>query len=121
MNYLILLFYALCYALLNVVGAALIKVELLNTAVLNDAKDYISLLIRWKVIIGFVIIFIASLVLFKALSLFEFSKVIPISIGINFILTTTIGIAIFNESFAAIKLISLAIILFGIILLSISR
>ncbi|MEO9804485.1 MAG: hypothetical protein ABJF04_14620 [Reichenbachiella sp.] len=115
-----LITYSSLYALFSVIGAALIKSAINAYGKLITASDYIQLLLNWKVILGFLIIFGSSLVLFKALSQFEYSKVIPISIGINFILTTTIGYYVFGELLSLVGLVGIFVILIGIILLAFS-
>jgi multidrug transporter EmrE-like cation transporter len=113
-----LILYSCVYALCNVCGAAIIKSEIKLVAGLNNVSDYISLLLKWKIILGFAIIFSSSLVLFKALSLFEFTKVIPISIGVNFVLTTLVGVIIFSETVNTYGAVGMIIIVIGIILLN---
>lgn len=57
----ILLFY---YSFLNAAGAALIKSEINQSDGLNNFSDYINLLLTWKVLIGFTVVFGSALMLF---------------------------------------------------------
>ena len=70
------------------------------------------------VIPGFVVVFGSALILFKGLSLFDFSKIIPLSIGINFILTSILGVVIFKEIITNYGVVGMGIILLGIIILN---
>jgi multidrug transporter EmrE-like cation transporter len=112
------LLFCLLYALLNVTGAAIIKQQLLGQQ-LSSFKDYFVLLMNYKVLLAFAIVFVSSLVLFKALSLSRFSLVIPIANGINFILTLLIGFYLFHDRLSYLHLLAIALILSGIILLGI--
>jgi hypothetical protein len=58
------LLFCLLYALLNVTGAAIIKQQLLGQQ-LSSFNDYFSLLLNYKVILAFGIVFASSLVLFR--------------------------------------------------------
>jgi multidrug transporter EmrE-like cation transporter len=110
--------FCLLYALFNVTGAAIIKQQLLGQQ-LSSVKDYFSLLMNYKVILAFGIVFVSSLVLFKALSLSKCSLVIPIANGINFILTVFIGLYLFHDKLSYLHLLAIFLILSGIILLGI--
>jgi multidrug transporter EmrE-like cation transporter len=112
--------YSALYAMLNVGGATLIKSEISNR-ILANAKDYISLLLTPKVIMGFGIIGISALVLFKALSIARFSYVIPVANGINFAFTVIVGYFIFSDKITYITLIGMALILSGIIILGVTN
>ena len=111
--------FSLLYALLNVTGAALIK-SALNKQQLNSFSDYLQLLLNFKVIGGFALIFVSALVLFKALSLANFSFVIPVANGINFTLTVLIGYLVFSDKLSVGTLIGLAVIIAGIVIVSVS-
>ena len=108
------------YALLNVAGAAIIKWKL-KGIVLNDLKHWIDFLFNYQVIAAFALIFISALVLFKALSSGQFTFIIPVAIGINFILTVITGFYIFKDHVNLISFIGFALILSGIIILSINN
>ena len=113
-----LFIYSFAYAFCNVVGAALIKSEINSKLSLNSISDYFNLLFNLKVIVGFVVVFGSALILFKGLSLFDFSKIIPLSIGINFILTSILGVVIFKEIITIYGVVGMGIILLGIIILN---
>jgi len=111
-------FFCLFYAIFNVSGAAFIKKEIINHD-LKSIRGYINFLLTWKVLIGFFLIVISALIMFKALSLGSFSYVIPVATGINFLLTVTLGVFIFNDKFCIFSYIGLVLIITGIILMSI--
>lgn len=113
---------ALCflYAVLNVTGATLIKWRL-KGRILNELSDWIGFLINMNVIAAFAIIFLSALVMFKALSTSNFSYIVPVATGINFILTVAIGYFIFKEQINLVSIIGFVLILGGIILLSLSN
>lgn len=120
MNILPVIVYCAFYALLNVAGATLIKMELPNHH-LAAARDYVSLLFTPRVLIGFGIIFISALTLIKALSMQRFSYVVPVSNGLNFLVTVLVGIYIFRDTVNLTFLFGLFLILSGIIITSLSR
>jgi multidrug transporter EmrE-like cation transporter len=108
------------YAVLNVSGAAIIKWNL-KGKVLNEFSQWISFLLNIQVIAAFSLIFISALVMFKALSSADFTFVIPVSAGINFILTLIAGYFIFKDKINFVSYVGFTLILSGIILLSINN
>lgn len=116
-SHVILIVICLVYAVLNVSGAALIKIELPYHH-LSSIKDYLLFLLTWRVICGFGIILLSALIMFKALSLGKFSYVIPIATGINFSLTVILGVFLFNDKLSCSSYIGLMLILSGIIVMS---
>tara|TARA_B100000886_G_C20073098_1_gene346674 strand:- start:188 stop:547 length:360 start_codon:yes stop_codon:yes gene_type:complete len=113
-----LFLYSFFYALANVAGAALIKKEIKLIGNLSSIDDYLKLLFKWRVVLGFIIIFSSALILFKALSIFDFSKIIPLSIGINFLLTVLLGTLLFEEIINFYSLIGMITILIGIVIIT---
>jgi multidrug transporter EmrE-like cation transporter len=112
--------YCFLYALLNVSGAAIIKWNL-KGRVLNTFNDWFQFLLNIQVIGAFVVIFVSALVMFKALSAANFTFVIPVSAGINFILTVIAGYYIFKDNLGVASFIGFTLIISGIILLSINN
>jgi multidrug transporter EmrE-like cation transporter len=112
--------YCSLYALLNVSGAALIKLKLKGLA-LNGVREWIGFLLNIQVITAFVLIFVSALVMFKALSAASFSFTIPIATGINFALTILAGYFLFKDQLNFLTFIGFGLILSGIILLSINN
>jgi multidrug transporter EmrE-like cation transporter len=108
------------YAILNVAGAAIIKWNL-KGKLLNQFGDWINFLLNIQVIGAFSLIFISALVMFKALSTADFTFVIPVSAGINFVLTLIAGYYIFKDKINFVSYIGFALILSGIIILSINN
>lgn len=108
------------YALLNVSGAALIKWKL-KGRVLNAFSDWIQFLLNIQVISAFALIFVSALVLFKALSAGNFTFIIPVSAGINFVLTVIAGYYIFRDQLNVASFVGFGLIISGIILLSINN
>lgn len=111
--------YCALYALLNVSGAAIIKWNL-KGKLLTSLNQWINLLVHPQVIGAFVLIFVSMLVIFKALSSANFTFVIPVSAGINFILTIIAGYYIFKDQLNAISFIGFTLIISGIVLLSLN-
>ncbi|MBC7947914.1 MAG: hypothetical protein H7Y42_08550 [Chitinophagaceae bacterium] len=107
------------YALLNVSGAAIIKWKLKGKT-LTTLNEWIGLLLNVQVIGAFALIFLSMLVIFKALSLANFTFVIPVSAGINFILTVIAGYFIFKDHLNLISFIGFTLIISGILLLSLN-
>ena len=112
--------FCLFYAMLNVSGAAIIKWKL-KGRVLNEFSDWVQFLFSPHVIGAFTLIFVSALVLFKALSLGNFTYIIPVSVGINFLLTVITGYLIFSDQLTLISFIGFCLIIGGIILLSINN
>lgn len=112
--------FCLLYAMLNVTGAALIKWKLKGRT-LSAVNDWLKLLFEPQVIAAFALIFLSMLVIFKALSLANFTFVIPVSAGINFVLTVIAGYFIFKDSLNYISFIGFALIISGILLLSLNN
>lgn len=111
--------YCALYALLNVSGAAIIKWNL-KGKVLTNFNQWLNILLNVQVIGAFVLIFISMLVIFKALSTANFTFVIPVSAGINFILTVIAGYYIFKDQLSLASFAGFALIISGILLLSIN-
>jgi multidrug transporter EmrE-like cation transporter len=114
------LLYCFLYAMLNVAGAAIIKWNL-KGKVLNALSDWIQFLLNIQVIGAFVVVFASALVMFKALSTANFTFVIPVSAGINFILTIVAGYYIFKDQLNLASFLGFSLIISGIILLSINN
>lgn len=112
--------FCLLYAILNVSGAAIIKWKLKGRA-LNVVNDWVKLLFDLQVISAFALIFLSMLVIFKALSLANFSFVITVSAGINFVLTVVAGYFIFKDQVNFVSFIGFALIISGILLLSLNN
>ena len=111
--------YCALYALLNVAGAAIIKYNL-KGKVLTNFNQWINILLNVQVIGAFALIFVSMLVIFKALSTANFTFVIPVSAGINFILTVIAGYYIFKDQLSFASFVGFTLIISGIILLSIN-
>ena len=111
--------FCLFYAILNVSGAALIKLKLKGMA-LEGFGDWMGLLLNFQVIIAFVLIFASALVMFKALASASFSFTIPIATGINFALTIMAGYFLFKDQLNLLSFLGFGLILTGIVVLSLS-
>lgn len=111
--------YCALYALLNVSGAAIIKYNLKGKT-LTSVNQWINLLLNVQVIAAFALIFVSMLVIFKALSSANFTFVIPVSAGINFVLTVIAGYYIFKDQLSLASFAGFALIISGILLLSIN-
>jgi multidrug transporter EmrE-like cation transporter len=111
--------YCALYALLNVSGAAIIKWNL-KGKVLTNLNQWLNILFNVQVISAFVLIFLSMLVIFKALSTANFTFVIPVSAGINFILTVIAGYFIFKDQLSLASYVGFTLIISGILLLSLN-
>ena len=112
--------YCFLYALMNVSGAAIIKWKLKGRA-LSSFNEWFQFLLNVQVIGAFVVIFASALVMFKALSSANFTFVIPVSAGINFILTVIAGYYIFRDQLSVASFVGFTLIISGIILLSLNN
>lgn len=113
------IFYLVLYALFNVSGAALIKLQLRGKSLVT-LSDWISL-INLPFVIAFGLIMVSALTLFKALSINNFSFVIPIATGINFMLTVLVGYYLFHDKISLLGLAGYLLIIGGILLLSLTN
>ncbi len=120
MSFIPVVLYSVLYAALNVSGAALIKSEL-KTATLGGVKEYVSFLFRFKVLTGFAVVFISSLVLIKALSIAKISLVNPVATGVNFMFTLVMGYFVFSERIGLSHYLGLVLILAGIVVISLAE
>ncbi|HET6996616.1 MAG TPA: hypothetical protein VFI06_16590 [Chitinophagaceae bacterium] len=111
--------YCALYALLNVSGAAIIKWNLKGKT-LSSFNQWLNMLLNVQVICAFALIFVSMLVIFKALSSANFTFVIPVSAGINFILTVIAGYYIFKDQLSLASFVGFTLIISGILLLSIN-
>lgn len=107
------------YAIFNVAGAAIIKYNLKGRT-LRVFGDWVRFLLTTPVIMAFALVFLSALILFKALSSGNFSFVIPVAVGINFILTVIVGYYVFKDQLNLISFIGFALIISGILLLSLN-
>jgi multidrug transporter EmrE-like cation transporter len=113
---LILLFSTL-YSFFNATAALIIKKKLLTYRI-DQVKDFIIFLVDPTIAFAFVLILISMFFSMKALSLSQFSFVIPLTISINFIFTTLIGVFFFKDRLEFLSYIGLIFILAGIILIA---
>ena len=111
--------YCALYALLNVSGVGIIKYNLKDKK-LAKFDEWLSVLLNVQVIGAFVLIFLSMLVIFKALSSANFTFVVPVSTGINFILTVIAGVYIFKDQLNLMSFVGFTLIISGILLLSIN-
>ncbi|MEO8403079.1 MAG: hypothetical protein ABI480_00735 [Chitinophagaceae bacterium] len=112
-------FICFLYALCNVSGTTLIKVNLKGKP-LATFMDWVNLFMNIQVILAFAIVFGSALILFKALASGSYTFIIPVAVGINFILTIIAGYFIFKEQLNFYSFIGFSMIISGIILLSVN-
>lgn len=113
-------FYIILYAILNVSGAGLIK-YLLKGKGLQNWNDWMQLILNVPFVIAFIMILTSALALFKALSINNFSLIIPIATGINFLLTVLVGYFLFQDKLSLFSFIGCTLIISGVIILSINN
>jgi multidrug transporter EmrE-like cation transporter len=101
-------------------GAAIIKYNLRGRT-LNVFGDWLKFLFQSQVLMAFMLIFFSALILFKALSSGNFTFIIPVSVGINFVLTVITGYFIFRDQLSLGSYFGLTMIITGIIILSINN
>lgn len=101
----------------QIAGTSFIKIAI-NQNPIVSVKDYIPFLLQLKVIAALAFVFIAALILFKALSLGSLSLVTPVFTAINFIFTIIAGKYLFNESMGLLKISGLIIIVIGVVLVA---
>ncbi len=101
----------------QVAGTSLIK-YVINVNPINSVKDYLPFLLHVKVILALTFVFVAALIMFKALSFGSLSLVTPIFTAINFIFTIIAGKYLFNEPMSFAKISGLVIIMVGVFLVA---
>ena len=112
--------YILLYATFNVCGAAIVKLQLKQTS-LAGWQDWLTLFFNGYFIIAALFIVFSALAMFKALSGSQFSFVIPIATGINFLLTVGVGYFLFQDRLSVVSYIGIIFIIAGILLLSLNN
>lgn len=112
--------YIVLYALFNVSGAAFIKWQLQGKT-LATINDWLQLLWNVPFFFAFVLILLSALVMFKALSTNNFSLIIPLATGINFLLTVLVGYYFFHDRLTLLSLLGFLLIISGILLLSLNK
>lgn len=112
--------YTLLYAAFNVSGAAMIKWQLRGRSLVT-LNEWLQFLINPPFVMAFLLIILSALALFKALSTSNFSLIIPIATGINFILTIGVGYYLFQDKLSVLSFLGFILIISGIILLSINN
>ncbi|PTX21457.1 multidrug transporter EmrE-like cation transporter [Pontibacter mucosus] len=112
--------YILLYAAFNVSGAALIKWQLKGKS-LETIGEWLKLMLNLPFVAAFMLIVFSALAFFKALSTNNFSLIIPIATGINFILTIAVGYYLFQDRLSMLSFVGFILIITGIIVLSINN
>lgn len=115
-----IILFSILYACFNVSGAAIIKKKLLVSNV-STIQDFLLFFFDMKVIMGMVCIFISMYFSIRALALEQFSMVIPILTGINFLVTLFVGYLFFKDELTLIGYIGVLFIIIGIYLLGVSN
>lgn len=101
----------------QVTGTSLLK-NAINKHPIVNLKDYLPFLIQFQVICALAFIFIAALIVIKALSIGSLTLVTPLFTAINFLFTIIAGKYIFHESMSLMKISGLIIIVVGVILVA---
>jgi len=84
-------------------------------------QDWRDLMLNVPFIIAGSLIVLSALALFKALSSNQFSFVIPIATGINFVLTILVGYYLFHDKLSIASYIGFLFIIAGILILSLTN
>jgi multidrug transporter EmrE-like cation transporter len=114
------IFFSTLYAIFNVTGAAIIKAKLKNSTLINF-NDWLGFLFSFTTVGAFALIFVSALFMFKALSTLNFTFIMPIATGINFMFTIFVGYYFFKDKVNYLSLLGFLLILSGIVLLSINN
>lgn len=112
--------YIVLYAMLNVSGAALIKWQLKGKS-LASIQEWLLFLLNIPFLASFLLIVLSALALFKALSTNNFSLIIPLATGINFILTICVGYYLFQDKLSLLSFLGFVLIISGILVLSLNN
>jgi multidrug transporter EmrE-like cation transporter len=112
--------YIFLYAAFNVSGAAIIKLQLKQLK-LTAWQEWLNFMFNVPFVIASSFIIFSALALFKALSGSQFSFVIPIATGINFILTVAVGYFLFQDRLSIMSYLGFLLIIAGVLILSINN
>lgn len=112
--------YILVYAVFNVSGAAIVKLQLKQIR-LSVWQDWFHFMFNGSFIIAASFIILSALALFKALSSNQFSFVIPIATGVNFLLTVIVGYFLFQDRLSILSYIGFIFIIAGVLILSVNN
>lgn len=119
MNYNIFI-YSFFYAVFNVTGAAIIKNKLLQKSI-GNFFEFILFLLDVKIVLAMFFIFISMFFSLKALSFGRFSLIVPITTGINFLVTILFGYVFFKDKLALTGYLGILFIFVGIYLLGLKK
>jgi multidrug transporter EmrE-like cation transporter len=111
--------YTFLYAACNVCGATLIKLQLKQVK-LAIWQEWLGFMLNVQFVIGAAFIVSSALALFKALSGSQFSFVIPLATGMNFLMTVAVGYYLFNDRLSTSSYIGFVLIMAGVILISLN-
>jgi multidrug transporter EmrE-like cation transporter len=101
-------------------GAALIKMQLQQTTLVNF-QDYVSFMIKPRVIAGFAVVFLSSMILIKALSLSKISLINSMSTGMNYSLTLLMGYFLFHDRLTLTHYMGIVLILVGVFVIALAE
>lgn len=101
----------------QIMGTSIIK-YVINQNPIDSVKDYLPFLLQIKVILALCFVFVAALIMFKALSFGSLSVVTPVFTAINFLFTILAGKFLFNDSMGLIKIFGLLLILIGVVMVA---
>lgn len=108
--------YCFFYAVANVAAATIIKKKLLVYTI-TDIQSFAAFFFDPMIVFSVLLIVISLFFYMKALSVGLFSVVIPVSTGINFMLTVAIGLLFFSDRINLYGVIGLIAILCGVLLI----
>src|SRR6476620_1968520 len=111
------IFYILLSSCFSASGTAFIKGQLKNKN-LDSLNEWSDFLFNMPFVIGSTLVVFSAVTLFKALSTNNFSLVIPIATGVNFVFTIVIGYYFFHDKLSIASFIGFILILSGILILS---
>lgn len=113
-NIVFLCFISSCF---QITGTSLIK-YVINKTPIATVNDYLPFLLQFKVLLALTFVFIAALIMIKALSFGSLSLVTPIFTAINFVFTVLAGKLLFNDNMSLTKISGLLIIIVGVIIVA---
>lgn len=114
------IFYIFLYATLNVCGAAIVKRQLKQMK-LTVLQDWFHFIFNVQFVVAASFIIFSALALFKALSGNQFSFVIPLATGINFLLTVLVGYFLFEDRLSLMSYVGFMLIIAGVVILSLNN
>ena len=107
------------YALFAVGGSTCFKLGASKGLNLQFSADFFLFRMSWMSLLGLCMYAVSFVLYMVMLSKMQISILVPVSVGIVYILTMLVSVIIFHEPFSVEKIIGAALVLAGVVLMTI--